>query len=254
MTCYYSGAGNSSLCYQLYDKSRLTPDIETISNVAEEMVHSMGQKINYYVNTMNLLSADLLYGEQPTSVFHGPKQLKMIINLNESSLSIGRFGGFNADDEITAYIDYRNFSRSMSSDPIYSELNQSIEPKSGDVFQMVEYGNDRLNGRRGNYFQITQRRDQEVGGQMNPLGGHYGWELKAKRMEYSWEPGLPIESVNEQVNDDTFYGKLSSNIFGELSSAPKSYDGSADEFGMQHIIDMSVNDTSVYGTYDLNGD
>ena len=95
MTCYYSGAGNSSLCYQLYDKSRLTPDIETISNVAEEMVHSMGQKINYYVNTMNLLSADLLYGEQPTSVFHGPKQLKMIVNLNESSLSIGRFGGFN---------------------------------------------------------------------------------------------------------------------------------------------------------------
>ena len=175
MTCYYSGAGNGSNCYELYDKTRLTPDIETIANVAEELVHSMGQKIDYYVNTMNLLSADLLYGEQPTSVFHGPKQLKMLINLNESALSISRFGGFNADDEITAYIDYASFEKAMSGDNVYSVLNQDIEPKSGDVFQMTEYGSDRKNGRRGNYFQITQRRDQEVGNQMNPLGGHYGW-------------------------------------------------------------------------------
>ena len=252
MSCYYSGAGNNSLCYELYDKSRLTPDIETISNVAEEVVHSMGQKVNYYVNTMDLLSADLLYGEQPTSVYHGPKQLKMIINLNEASLSIGRFG-FNADDEITAYIDYKTFAKGMSGDTIHASLNQDQEPKSGDVFQMVEYGNDRINGRGGNYFQITQRRDQEVGDQMNPLGGHYGWQLKAKRLEYSWEPGLPIESANEQITDDTFYGKLSSNIVGELSSAPKSYVGSADHDSVTQVFDMSINDTSVYGTYDLNG-
>jgi hypothetical protein len=252
MTCYYTGAGNNGLCYELYDKSRLTPDIETISNVAEEVVHSMGQKVNYYVNTMNILSADLIYGEQPTSVYHGPKQLKMIINLSESSLSFSKFG-FVADDEITAYVDYRTFGKCMSGDAIYSELNQIIEPKSGDVFQMVEYGNDRVGGRGGNYFQITQRRDQEVGNQMNPLGGHYGWELKAKRMEYSWEPGLPIESANDQVTDDSFYGKVSSTIVGEVSSAPKSYHGTADEEGVKHVIDMTMNDTSVYGTYDLNG-
>lgn len=252
MTCYYTGAGNFSNCYELYDKGRLTPDIETLANVAEEVVHSMGQKINYYVNTMNILSADLIYGEQPTSVFHGPKALKMIIDLSESNLMLSKFG-FAADDEITAYIDYRSFSKGMSGDTVYTELNQSIEPKSGDVFQMAEYGNDRLNGRGGNYFQITQRKDQEVGNQMNPLGGHYGWQLKAKRMEYSWEPGLPNESVNEQITDDSFYGKLSSNIVGELSSPAKSYQGSADEESVKHVIDMTMNDTSVYGTYDLNG-
>jgi hypothetical protein len=254
MSCYYNGAGNHSLCYELYDKTRLSPDIATITNVAEEMVQSMGQKIEYYVNTTNLLSADMLYGEQPTSVYHGPKPLKMIINLNESSLSMSRFG-FNADDEITGYVDYRSFEKAMSGDCIYDQLYQDIEPKSGDVFRMTEYGNDRINRRRGNFFQITQRRDQEVGGQMNPLGGHYGWEIKAKRMEYSWEPGLPNESANEQITDDTFYGKISSNIMGELSSPLKSYLDSADRDSVNLVIDrMDYNDTSVYGTYDLSED
>lgn len=252
MSNYYSGAGNDSLCYELYDKGRLSPDISTIANVAEEMVHSMGQKIEYYVNTMDLLSADLIYGEQPTSVFHGPKNLKMIIDLNESSMSLSKYG-FEPDDEITAYIDYRNFEKAMIGDDIYTKLRQDIEPKSGDVFRMTEYGSDRKNGRRGNFFQITQRRDQEIQGEMNPLGAHYGWELKAKRMDYSWEPGLPIESVNEQINDDNFYGKLSSTISDELSSPQKSYFGSDDDISKKFIIDMSINDTSVYGTYDLNG-
>lgn len=250
MTCYYSGAGNGSNCYELYDKGRLSADIGTISNVAEEVVNSMGQKITYYINTMNLLSADLIYGEQPTSVYNGPIPLKMIINLNESSLSLSKFG-FNADDEVTAYVDYRTFTKAMCGRTIYSELNQDIEPKSGDVFQMSEYGNDRIDGRSGNYFQITQRRDQDIGDSINPLGGHYGWKLMAKRLEYSWEPGLPQETVNQQITEDTFYGKLTSTIAGEVSSAPKSYEGSADQESKHFIIDMTVNDTSIYGTYDL---
>ena len=251
MTCYYSGAGNGSNCYELYDKTRLTPDRETIANVAEEMVQSMGQKVEYYINTTTLSGADTFYGEQPTSVYHGPIELKMIINLNESALSLSKFG-FNAEDDITGYMAFGNFEKAMANETIYSELSQDIEPKSGDVFKMSEYGNDRKNGRGGNFFQITQRRDQDIGDNMNPLGGHYGWQIKAKRLEYSWELGLPIESDNEQVNDDTFYGKLSSNIVGELSSAPKSYEGSADQDSITHVINMGVNDTSIYGTYDLN--
>jgi hypothetical protein len=248
--CYYSGAGNGSLCYELYDKARLAPDIKVYANVAEEMVQSMGQKIDYYVNTMTTASADLLYGEQPTSVYHGPVIVKMIINLNES-LAMSKFG-FNADDEITGYMAYNNFTKGMSGQTIYAEINQDIEPKSGDVFRMTEYGADRVNGRGGCYFQITQRRDQNIGENMNPLGGHYGWEIKAKRMEYSWEPGLPQETVNEQITEDDFYGKISSTIMGEVSSAPKSYAGSADKESVEKVIDMSVNDTSMYGTYNLN--
>jgi len=249
--CYYSGAGNNSLCYELYDKDRLQPDRDVIANVAEEMVHSMGQKIDYWVNTTTLSSANMLYGEEPTSVYHGPIRLKMIINLNESSLSLSKFG-FQADDEVVGYMAFNNFYKGVSGDNIYSQLGQDIEPKSGDVFKMTEYGNDRVSGRSGNFFQITERRDQDIGDSINPLGGHYGWKITAKRLEYSWEPGLPQETANNQVNDDNFYGKLSSNIVGELSSSQKSYDWSADKESKEFVIDMSFNDTSVYGTYDLN--
>jgi hypothetical protein len=250
--CYYSGAGNGSLCYELYDKTRLQPDIKVIANAADEIVNINGQKINYWINTTTLLSADSIYGEQPTARFHGPKLVKMLISsLNESNLTVSNWG-FNADDELTGYITYGLFVKAMSGDNIYSTLQQDIEPKSGDVIQMVEYGNDRINGRSGNYFEITQRRDQDVGDNLNPLGGHYSWKITAKRLAYSWQPNLPQETVNDQITDDTFYGKLSSNIVGELSSAPKSYTESADTESVKHILDMSVNDTSMYGTYDLN--
>jgi len=86
---------------------------------------------------------------------------------------------------------------------------------------------------------------------MNVLGGHYGWEVKAMRMEYSWEPGLPQEGVNEQMTSDTFYGKLTSTIAGEVSSAEKSYEGSVDEESKKFVFNMELNDTDMYGTYDL---
>jgi hypothetical protein len=81
-TCYYSGAGNGSLCYELYDKSRLAPDIELINNSTEEAINLLGQKIEYYINTYQPISADNMYGEQPTMVYHGPYTLKMIIQLS----------------------------------------------------------------------------------------------------------------------------------------------------------------------------
>ena len=87
-SCYYSGAGNGSGCFELYDKNRLTPDINVIQNAADEMVRSLGQKVDYWINTTTLSGSDVLYGEQPTSVFHGPKVVKMIITLNEQSLAL----------------------------------------------------------------------------------------------------------------------------------------------------------------------
>jgi hypothetical protein len=209
-TCYYSGAGNGSLCYELYDKSRLAPELELISNSAEEAVNLLGQKIEYYINTYQPASADNLYGEQPTMVYHGPYTMKMIINLNESSLALSKFG-FNADDEITGFISIKGYKRIFENTWIYDGLDQSVEPKAGDVFCMSEYGSTRPGGRAGNYFIITERRDQDVS-DINPLGGHYVWRIAAKRLEYSFQPGISGESQNDQVYDDTFAGLLSTNI------------------------------------------
>ena len=77
--CYYDGAGNNTNCYELYNKTSLSPDIDLINNIVEQTINSMGQHVNYYVNTYNTLSADNIYGEQPTSIFYGPTQLKIYI-------------------------------------------------------------------------------------------------------------------------------------------------------------------------------
>ena len=61
--CYYDGAGNNTNCYELYNKTSLSPDIDLINNIVEQTVNSMGQHVNYYVNTYNTLSADNIYGE-----------------------------------------------------------------------------------------------------------------------------------------------------------------------------------------------
>lgn len=210
MSCYYSGAGNGSTCFSLYDKQRLAPDIELIHNAAEEVVQKLGQRIDYYVSTFTPLCADNTYGEEPTSVFWGPKQLKIVIELNESSLALSKFG-FNADDEVTGYFTIRGFSDSFVGEQIHQMIQQEVAPKSGDVFQMTEYGSDRVGERGGNFFEITERRDQDISsGQMNPLGGHYLWRIKAKRLDYSFQPGISGERGNDQVYDDTFSGVLSS--------------------------------------------
>jgi hypothetical protein len=247
MSCYYSGAGNGSNCYELYDKTQLAPDIELIGQIIEEAINTLGQKIDYYVNTYNPLSADNIYGEQPTSIFNGPHQLKMYIELNENALALSKFG-YNADDDITGYLSISGFRTAFNSTTVYSDLNQDIEPKSGDVFQMKEYGNDRPGNRAGNYFQITERVDQDIAS-LNPLGGHYTWRIKGKRLEYTFQPGLTGERGNDQVHDATFSGIISSTIIGQLSSAAKVYTEDVDQDSIAYVLDQTVNDTDVYGGY-----
>ena len=213
--CYYSGAGNNSGKYELYSKDRMRPDIEVIHNAAQETVQLYGQKIEYYVNTFSPLSANEVYGEQPTMIFWGPKQIKAIIELNESGMSLSRFG-FNADDEITGYVTIRGFVSAFAGEVIHERLQQEITPKSGDIFQMTEYGNDRVGDRGGNFYEITERRDQDVSAGINPLGGHYVWRFKAKRLEYSFQPGITGERGNDQVYDDTFSGLLTSHYSDDI--------------------------------------
>lgn len=213
--CYYSGAGNAGLCYDLYNKNRLSADIEVIHNAVNETIAHYGQKVEYYVNTYSPLCADNTYGEQPASVYWGPKQIKILSEVNESALSLSKWG-FNADDEVTGYISIRQFSELLSGDYIHDRLSQEVAPKAGDVFQLTEYGNDRFGTRNGNFFQITERRDQDVSAGMNPLGGHFMWRIKAKRLQYSFEPGLSKEAGNDQVYDNTFAGVVTSTYSDDI--------------------------------------
>jgi hypothetical protein len=129
----------------------------------------------------------------------------------------------------------------------YIDNGQDIEPKSGDLIQVTPLGCDRPNGRGAKIFEITERTDQDIAA-INPLLGHYVYRLKAKRYEYSFEPGAPLEPRNHQVYESAFSGKLSSNIPYEEPSEPKTYPGDIDE-DSKKVFDMRANNTDVYGTY-----
>jgi len=199
------------------------------SNYWREQINLYGQQCYYYVNTFSLLSADNLYGEQPTQQFAPPLPFIIALNLNENALMLSKYG-LLSEDEVTAFVHISSFYATFA----------GTEPKSGDVFQLTEYGNDRPGGRNGKYFEITERLDEDAA-TINPLAGHYVWLIKAKRFEWSFEPGLSGEAVNSQVYDDT--------TSTTASAAQKPYDYSAD-IASKQIFDYSQTDYSnVYGGY-----
>lgn len=130
----------------------------------------------------------------------------------------------------------------------YTDNGQAIEPKSGDLVQLSPLGCDRPNGRGAKIFEITERVDQDVAA-LNPLLGHYVYRLKAKRYEYSFEPGAPKELQNQQVFENSFSGILSSNIPGVVSSEAKSYPGDIDVTSQNTVFNMNANNTDIYGQY-----
>ena len=114
---------------------------------------------------------------------------------------------------------------------------------------MYEYGEDRPGGRDGKKFEVTERLDEEIT-QINPLMGHYVWIIKAKRYEYSFEPGLSAEAMSDQVFDNTNFGRLSGGDNPEEDG--KSYSGtSADEYQKTLFnYNSGGNLDDVYGGYD----
>ena len=96
---------------------------------------------------------------------------------------------------------------------------------------------------------------------MNQLAGHYVFLLKAKRLDYSFEPNIPFNNIdattraegvsgNDQVFESAFAGRLSG---GDNTQSQNKKDG-YDEYDINNIskddvFDMSRNDTDVYGDY-----
>lgn len=217
-------------CFRYTDKEKNADERNIISNYWREQINLYGQKVGYIVNNTTTLSADMLYGEEPTQQYSPPQFIVMAINLNENALMLSKFG-LVSDDEVTAFIHISAF---------YDTFGYGAEPKSGDLFQLVEYGSDRPGGRNGNIYEITQRLDQDIA-QINPLMGHYVWLIKAKRFEYSFEPGVTPEAQNQQVFDDT--------TRPGVSGAEKNYSYDVND-AAKSVFDYSQTDYSnVYGGY-----
>ena len=268
-------------CYRFTDKAIQSSERVLFSNWWREQLNQFGVKVNYFVNTYNVLSADNFYGEQTTKTFANPRQIVLAVTLNENAITLSQFG-FESDDEITAYIHIDSFYNDFYTlSSVYDTQYNVVEPKAGDVFELTEYGDDRPNNRQSKYFEITQKLDQDIS-QINTLQGHYVFLIKAKRLDYSFEPNLPVESSidrskilgNEdfnglgtetcetigleditvsgdyQVYEDSFAGRLSG---GENEPSQTKKDG-YDEYNIDgvsktDVFDMSRNDTDVYGDY-----
>jgi hypothetical protein len=246
--CYPGMVPGGEVCFRFNDKDVNSNEQMLYDSYWQEILNQYGQKITYYVNTYNILSADNMYGESPTKQFADPIEIVMAIELNENADTLSRYG-FSSDDEVTVTVhvsSFYNAFRTLSSS-VYSAQFDLIEPRSGDVFALTEYGKGRRNGRGAKYYEVTDRIDQDISS-INQLGGHYVWRLKAKRFEYSFEPGLSAEKANTQVYENAYSGVLSG--VGNNPTNEKRWVEDIDKISSTTVFNMSANnDTDVYGGY-----
>jgi hypothetical protein len=273
----YSGAGNNSIecTVNVNDKTANAGEIAVISSAIREAIQRYGQPVEYYINQYNTLSANNLYGEDPTKSYYPPVQIIMYIQLTENSATLRRFG-FDPDDEVTAFVHISAYAATFNAlSSVYQSNNQAIQPKSGDVFQLKQYGNTRPGEREGKFFEVTTIDDQDIA-EMNYLGAHYMWRLRARRLDYSFEPGLPLIRGNDQVFDNARSGVITQetisnaltlndsatevglndsasflSLFSQLSTVfpTKAYEQDINVTSEQMVFDQRINNTDIYGLY-----
>lgn len=190
------------------------------SNWWKEQINLYGQMTTYYSANVALSAMNYLYGEQPDLSFDIGKSLVMLLNLNNDSYLLSRFG-ILADSDVAGVIHPSHFT---------TLYGLSSEPRPGDLIKLEEFGNDRLNfPRRGpTVYEITEVIDEF---QYNPIAGHYVWFFKAKRYDYSYENNSPgAGQGNTPSNDNDIIEQASQENFNYTEDNPCS-------------------DTSVYGEY-----
>lgn len=215
-------------------------EIDNFYGWFDEQITLFGQEVTYYTYNLTLTGYDPVYGEQPSVSYGDGTALIMFVELNESSLLLSKFG-LEPDDDVTGYVTISSFYTTMS-----SVSAPRPEPKSGDVFTLTEYGSNRTEGRGGKSFEITQRLDQQIE-KINPLMGHYIWMINAKRLEYTFTPGISAEKKSDQVTDSNFSGRLS----GYTNPQTDTKVDSTNDIDVEakKVFDYTTNDDDVYGDY-----
>ena len=233
-------------CGEFVNADKLQAEQLVYDLAYRDLINNHGININYYIKPFSLATANLLYGEDPTSVYEAASGIQMYVELSQDALALTQFG-FDPGDEFTGFLHIETFQRTMSASNSYETLND-VEPKSGDLVEIADMGCDRPGGRSANIYEITERREQDISA-INPMLGHYVYRIRAKRYENSFEPNAPQEAQNEQVYDDSQFGTLSTNIEGDSVSDPKDYAWNVDQDSQDNVYDMDANDNSIYGDY-----
>lgn len=212
---------------------------ELVSNFWKEQIEHYGVETTYYTHGYAFSSHNFLYGEDPTSVFLSSGPVVMLTDITNDAIMLSKFG-IMADCDMTVVVHISSF---------YETFGEGIEPKSGDLIELKEYGGfgDRPGGRGAPIYEITERDDQNLQFNANKLMGHYIWVIKCKRWEYSSEVGVFAEPLNTQINDSEEYGRMEGSTNPEETVIP--YPDSVDSI-QKCIFDHDVTDISKdYGYY-----
>lgn len=235
-------------CGGFADPSNFQAERAIFDSGYNELINNFGITIGYYINGFNLSAMNMIYGEHTTHLWHGPISIKSYIEM-ENPAPLYSLGGFDASDTITAYVHIKTFTALFSALSVYPANGQFVEPKAQDKIIIWPFGCDRPNGRGAKIFEVTDVTDEDAA-ELNPLYGHYIWRIKAVRSEYNSQTNEPRENVNYQPYDNTFAGKLSSEITPDIVGEPKYYPGNADEIALDKILPRTTeNNGSVYGNY-----
>jgi len=183
------------------NKTKNKQEQQNYSRWFDEQIRHYGTEVTYHVAENDLTKYDPVYGEDADQTFGDPINMIMYIELNENALNLSQFG-ITSDDEVTAYIHIKNFYTALGG--VGDCKDGTREPKSGDLFTLTEYGDDRVAPRTGHIYEITERLDQDIE-KINPLMGHYIWLIKAKRYDFSFENNITPEGGNKQVTEDSIY-------------------------------------------------
>lgn len=192
---------------------------EYVSKLWREQIDIYGQEVYYYFTKAELEDMQNLYGEDQSLGYAKAKPLLILCNMNNDAYLLSKFG-IVSDADLSGVIHPFHF-KALFGDKF---------PRPGDLIEMTEFGEDRLEFplRGANVFELTEVRDEF---EYNPLGWHVVWSWKARRYDFSDEPGSPSGGTgNNPINDN--------DLIEELSKENFDYDN-----------ENSCSDTSVYGDY-----
>ena len=124
-------AANAS-CSMIASPDGYSAEKAVYQNAYNDLINNFGYEIDYYLRTVNLSGADLLYGEEPTAIFYGPIPVKMYMELENESLTLQKFG-FDAADDFTGYVHIDSFSKTVSGRDFF------IQTEKGDILPFEGY-------------------------------------------------------------------------------------------------------------------
>jgi hypothetical protein len=216
--------------------SQPTNDQLTYGSWLKDIINLYGVMIRYYPYKLELEQMNTLFGEDLMAGFGDDTTFRAYVEITKNSNVLSKFG-IKTSAEVSVAIPF----------DVWDTYFPNDEPKTGDVFVVVNTGCGRKGQRTAEVFEVTQRYDRKnAAGDF--LGRHYGWFLEANRFEYAYEPGAPPEAENPDVSDEEIFGRLSGSTNPASPVPAKVYDGSVEAIS-ETIKPYTDNRDSVFGNY-----